>query len=211
MPERCGHCGYGGDLEEVARPVVEKKTFQAEPYGEVEVRTYWFLHRCPRCLKATLIEDRWCDEFSDPEDDTSVQIFPAPRDNSGIPSRVLKSYWEANRIKGEAPGLYAVGIRVTLEAICKDAGATGRSLYEMLDQLAGEGRIPAQLAEMGHQLRARGNLGAHADDAEVTDEDIPIIEEFADAILEYMYRAPAKIAAAQASMDARKGKAPTDS
>jgi hypothetical protein len=91
-----------------------------------------------------------------------------------------------------------------VEAVCEDQGGPKRSLEDMLDRLADEGRLPSQLAEMGHQLRARGNLGAHVDDVEVTKDDIPVIEEFADAILEYIYRAPAKIAAAQASLEARK-------
>lgn len=166
--------------------------------------TYWFLYRCPRCEKATLEEDWWCDEASDPEIDTSTQLFPMPRDNSAIPGRVLQAYWEANRIKGESPSLYAVGIRRMVEAVCKDQGGPKGSLEDMLDRLAEEGRLPSQLAEMGHQLRARGNLGAHVDDVEVTKDDVPVIEEFADAILEYVYRAPAKIAAAQASLEARK-------
>jgi hypothetical protein len=203
VPERCGHCGYDGDLREVARPVVKEQTANAEGYGPLEVLTYWFLYRCPRCEKATLVEDWWCDEISDPEDDTSTQLFPTPQDNSAVPQRVAKSYWEANRIKGESPSLYAVGIRRTVEAVCKHQGASSGSLEAMLNRLADEGRLPRQLADMGHQLRARGNLGAHVDDVEVTEEDIPVIEEFADAILEYIYRAPAKIAAAQASLDAR--------
>lgn len=96
-----------------------------------------------------------------------------------------------------------MGIRKTIEAVCKEEGAKKDNLEKMLDQLADEGRLPRPLAEMGDQLRARGNLGAHPNDVEVSAEDVPVIEEFIEAILEYMYRAPAKIAAAQASLDAR--------
>jgi Domain of unknown function (DUF4145) len=206
MPERCGHCGFAGDLDEVARPVVRAQRSMTDLYGEIETRTYWFLYRCGRCGKATLEEDRWCDEFSDPEEDTAVQLFPASQDNSAIPDAVKRPYWEANRIKGDAPGLYAVGMRKTIEAICKDKGARG-SLKRMLDRLGEEGRLPAPLVEMGHQLRERGNLGAHAEDVEVSVEDVPVIEEFVEAVLEYIYRAPAKIAAAQASLEARKASA----
>lgn len=74
----------------------------------------------------------------------------------------------------------------------------------MLDELADGGVLPRPLADMGHQLRARGNLGAHTGTAKVSAEDLPVIEEFLEAILEYVYRAPAKIAAARASLDARR-------
>jgi hypothetical protein len=203
MAERCGHCGSAVELTEVARPVVERRRTTAEGYGELEVLTYWFLYRCPRCGKATLEEDWWSEEFGNPEEDTSTLLFPAPQDDSAIPAAIKRSYWEANRIKGEAPGLYAVGMRRTIEAVCKDHGASG-SLKRMLDRLGEEGLLPEPLVEMGHQLRERGNLGAHAEEIEVSSEDVPVIEEFVDAVLEYLYRAPAKIAAAQASLEARK-------
>jgi hypothetical protein len=209
MAERCGHCGFAGELVEVARPLVETKRSTLDFYGEVEVRTYWFLSRCRRCGKGTLIEDHWCDEFSNPEEDTSTYLFPAPQDNSAVPEPVVRALWEANRVKGESPGLYAVGIRRTLEMVCKEQMAKKGTLEKMLDDLADQDRLPRPLAEMGHQLRARGNLGAHAKDTEVTVGDVPVIEEFVDAILDYVYRAPAKIAAAQASLEARKA-LPTD-
>lgn len=40
MPERCGHCGYSGGLEEVARPEVKRTKIDVELYGEVETLTY---------------------------------------------------------------------------------------------------------------------------------------------------------------------------
>ncbi len=51
---------------------------------------------------------------------------------------------------------------------------------------------------MAHQIRQIRNLGAHADeDDEVTGADVPIMLDFLEAILEYLYVAPAKIAAVQ--------------
>jgi Domain of unknown function (DUF4145) len=202
MPERCGHCGHAGRLEEVARPVVRTESSQMQGIGEVEVLTYWFLYRCAGCGRATLEEDWWCDEFGEAEDDTSRQLFPAPQDDSGIPDAVKRSCWEANRIKGEAPALYAVGMRRTIEAVCRDKGAEG-DLKPMLNKLGRQGDLPGPLVAMGHQLRKRGNLGAHANELQVSAEDIPVIEEFVEAVLEYIYRAPAKVAAAAASLKAR--------
>ena len=72
-------------------------------------------------------------------------------------------------------------------------------LAERLKNLANSGRIPQTLAEMAQQLRLLRNLGAHDD--EVTEEDVPIILDFLEAILEYLYVAPAKIAAVQARLD----------
>lgn len=53
---------------------------------------------------------------------------------------------------------------------------------------------------MADQLKQLRNLGAHADDDEITEEDVPIIIGFLEIILEYLYVAPAKIAAVQARL-----------
>jgi hypothetical protein len=45
-----------------------------------------------------------------------------------------------------------------------------------------------------------GNLGAH--DAEAA--DVPVIADLAEALLEYLYRAPAQLAAVQAGLAQRK-------
>jgi hypothetical protein len=60
--------------------------------------------------------------------------------------------------------------------------------------------IPQTLAEMAQQLRQIRNLGAYDANDEVTEEDVPIIMDFLEAILEYLYVAPAKIAAVQARL-----------
>jgi hypothetical protein len=44
------------------------------------------------------------------------------------------------------------------------------------------------------------NLGAHDAEDDVTEEDVPIILDFLEAILEYLYVATAKIAAVQARL-----------
>ena len=62
------------------------------------------------------------------------------------------------------------------------------------------------LANMADQLRQIRNLGAHAGAGDVTAEDVPVIAEFADAILEYLYRAPAKVQAVQARLSANEAK-----
>jgi hypothetical protein len=66
---------------------------------------------------------------------------------------------------------------------------------QKLDSLAESGRMHQQLAEMGQQLRQTRSLGAHDAEDDVTDDDVPVILDFVEAIREYPYGAPAKIAA----------------
>ena len=46
------------------------------------------------------------------------------------------------------------------------------------------------------------NLGAHDAEDEITEADVPIILDFLEAILEYLYVAPARVAAVQATPQA---------
>ncbi len=48
------------------------------------------------------------------------------------------------------------------------------------------------LVLIADQLRVLRNMGAHANDEEVESYDVPMIEEFIDAIFEYLYVAPHK-------------------
>ena len=62
---------------------------------------------------------------------------------------------------------------------------------------------------MAHQIRLICNIGAHDAEDDVTEEDVPIILDFLEAILEYLYIAHAKIEALQARLakaDEKKGR-----
>ncbi len=119
---------------------------------------------------------------------------------TNLPEPIEKKYKAALRVQDIEPSACAVLAGRTLEAICNYENAIGKSLSEKLNNLVGLERIPKTLAEMAHQLRQIRNLGAHDAEDEVTEEDVPIILDFLEAILEYLYVAPAKIAAVQARL-----------
>jgi len=65
---------------------------------------------------------------------------------------------------------------------------------------------PGRLAEMAQGLRLLRNIGAHADLGEIVQSDVPILIDFCEAILEYIYRAPARITILQKRLDSLKKK-----
>jgi hypothetical protein len=139
----------------------------------------------------------------DPDDVSFVVIYPqGSRDLSALPQRVRMEYANAQRVKSIDANFYAVGVRRTLEAVCTDRGfpRVGRqTLFDRLDKLAKAQGLPEVFVEMAHHLRDLGNLGAHEDDVEVESADVDVAADFAEAILEYLYRAPAKLARASCS------------
>ena len=62
-----------------------------------------------------------------------------------------------------------------LETVCNQEGANGNDLFAKLDDLAARGRIPDMLAEVAHELRQLGNLGAHDEEVSVAPDDVPVI------------------------------------
>jgi hypothetical protein len=93
-----------------------------------------------------------------------------------------------------------------MEALTRERGVAGRNLNAGLNGLIESGALPEVFGSMGHITRMLGNAGAHDTETDVTPEDMPIIDEFFRAIVEYLYIAPARVAKVQALVVARQGK-----
>ena len=70
----------------------------------------------------------------------------------------------------------------------------------MLTDLAAKGEIPSKLAEMTTLLRQIGNLGAHAAQQAVKPSQVPAIDQFFRAVVEYVYVAPFRVSEFQRAM-----------
>ena len=198
----CGHCGTEKSLEHKENVILERRSQELQNWGEIEWVTVASIYRCGACKELTVDQYIWADEVG--ESFADRRLFPTKRDNSAVPARVRERLTQALRVKRIEPDFYAVGIRKMLETVCNEEGATGSDLFEMLDDLAAKDRIPRLLADVAHELRKLGNLGAHDETVSVSSEEVPPIEDLADAILEFLYRAPAKLAAVQAGLEERR-------
>jgi hypothetical protein len=207
MSEACGHCGFKGPMEHKEEQIALKRgTGEVTPDGEeFEWGEFLSVAQCPACDQPNIWTYSWIDLVGEPQNER--RIYPTERDNSVLPEKVRKQFDAALKVKKIEPGLYAVGIRRMLETVANEEQAAGKDLFEKLDDLAADGRIPGPLAKIAHQLRELGNLGAHDAEIEVEPEDVPVIGDLADAILEYLYRAPAKLATVQAGIEERRFRA----
>lgn len=208
----CGHCGYTGPLESKGQPTVAETSVQHDQvYGEFDVDTVWSLYACPQCGQPTLCTYVWAEPFSDPETTEEVVLYPTARDNSAVPALVRREVEMARRLKSMDAGMFALCIRRVLEAVCIDQKATGDNLYRQLQDLVNRGLLPQVLADAATELRRFGNLGAHVGDREVTQSDLPLLDDLAEATLDYLYRTPAKVAAVQARYDQKRSSPPSAS
>lgn len=107
-------------------------------------------------------EDRW--EHPETEDlypysmpDYAVSHYPW-----GLPSDVYRLYDETLKAVGcGAHTLAGVGLRATLEAVCKDQKISGRNLEVRINKLATQGLITKKDSSRLHAIRFLGNDSVH--------------------------------------------------
>ena len=169
---------------------------------------HFFLTQCQTCAEGLTyrhIDARnTVPEISHGQFDLSKYelVWPSTNDlHACVPEAVRRIYAEASAIKTRAPNAFANQIRRSLEAVCKDRGAAGRTLAKNLNELAERGEIPQTLSEITGVLRQLGNVGSHAGDEDIAPEYVDVIDDFFRAIIEYVYIAPHKVAEFKARLD----------
>jgi Domain of unknown function (DUF4145) len=189
----CGHCGNRTSFEIVAE---HSKRCPIGIDGDTVMS--WRILLCSTCSKPTIEEDTQNVDrniISSRSKNAKI-LYPIINNRfTDIPEKIGKKYMEALHVRNVSPGSCAVMIGRTLEAVCNHENAQGRNLAQKLNDLAQKDKIPNTLVEMAQQLRELRNLDAHEAEDEVTETDVPIIIDFVEAILEYLYVAPAKIEA----------------
>jgi len=206
----CPHCGNRTIL------VVEAEYHQEFPDWDAELDsnranyTQWSILQCETCYEISVDQTSHLRIDGKPHSNFK-QGFLYPIDRPELPNlpvKVEKAYRAALKVQKIEPNACAVLVGRTLEAACNHENAPGRVLADKLTYLANAGRIPKTLAEMAHHLKELRNLGAHDAEDTVTKEDVPIILDFLEAILEYLYVAPAKVAAVQTRLKKTANAAP---
>jgi hypothetical protein len=210
-PSRCGHCGREGTLERVDQLVIHREdtvvVMNERDEQPAEWQTILYVQRCANCNEPTITRYGWLEPFFDSEDDVrgETTIYPPQHDVGDRPDRVAKRYTEMIELKAH-PDAFAVRGGRLLEAICADQGVdkSQGDLHKRLGILASRGDVPSALADQAHLVRQYRNLGGHDDDLEVKDADL--IRAFSEALLEFLYWGPAKLARGTAELRSRRQK-----
>jgi uncharacterized protein YbaR (Trm112 family) len=188
---KCGHCANRAPMERVATySGVKEHTANDGAWGiNWSAGPIYEMLVCPACEGVTLTKFNFNDV--DPEEIDNEVLYPI--DDSlpaGLPSSVAKAYEAARLVRNIDANAFGVLLGRVLELVCHDRSASGRSLSEQLHDLAAKGEIPAKLVEVANGLRGMRNIGAHPSLGELTQAEVPILDDLARAILEYVYSAP---------------------
>ncbi len=114
--------------------------------------------------------------------------------DSSTPELVKRCYEIGTKVRPISKDLYALQLRKTLEAICKDLGApdqleSGRRamLWQQIDALKEKNVVGSFICDAAHKLKEISNNGAHYSESTVTDGDIRKLEHLLRLITSYVY------------------------
>ena len=185
---KCGHC------QNMVRMAISAEYNDARTHYDGHVSwdsgTYYELLVCPACEGVSLRSYGWADHM-DPEDVTYEMLYPGTnRPLEGLPSKVEKAYEAARKVRKIDANAYGVLLGRVLDFVCEDRGAVGETLDKKLKNLADSGEIPDKLVQVAAGLRQMRNIGAHANLGELTERELPVLDDLTRAILDYVYSAP---------------------
>ena len=196
----CIHCGNNAPMKIVAR-----YSEVGSEVGEFDQGNVFELIACPACHKIILRKYYWHELTID---DIEYKIlYPVnTKIPIGLPDNIKRAYLSSVKVKNIDANAYAVLLGRTIEMVCEDRQAKGDTLAKKLSDLSVKGEIPKKLVNVANNLRNLRNIGAHPSLGELTEQEIPILDNLCRAILEYVYSAPSLVKQAQEILERIKGK-----
>lgn len=170
---------------------------------------------CPSCATALLgLSELYQDDDLTWQYGTADRLWPAPFSvevSESIPPEVRKDIKDARRCLSH--GIYSATAVLCGRAIERltRSKAPGKTLSQGLDHLLETQVIDARLHAWATELRKQRNLGAHANNEEVTRQDAEDVLAFTVAIFDYVYTLTLKYDDFMARRGAGPGKADEDS
>ncbi|GHO76470.1 hypothetical protein KSD_42410 [Ktedonobacter sp. SOSP1-85] len=205
----CGHCGKQSIFQLRGEGTQHNETLwknsrDAQNAGvDFQIITTWRIFECSVCHQPTLVQEVVTynhDGIYEPEvtDAETAVLYPKSIQKvvlSDLPPKIAEEYEAALQVQHISLNACAVLLRRTLEALFNHEKAQGKTLEQKVDYLLKSATIPQLLADMAHLGRHIGNLGAHVDANEVTEEDVTVLLNFIEVIFVYLYTTPTKVLA----------------
>lgn len=177
------------DLPVSDRPLSSLREIEDTPHDVTE----YAIAFCKRCESVFFIKSTYVviPEPDVPELNREEQVlYPSPRQVAmeGIPSTVARIYSEA--VQCFYAGHYNPSVimsRKCLESVCKELGATKKTLKQSLEDLQRHSKIDKKLLSWADGLRLIGNDAAHDLESNFGQVDARDALDFVEAILMYVF------------------------
>lgn len=190
----CYSCGNTGRMEYIAdfdEPNFEKEyTSTGELlYSQLLDNINWVLYKCPVCNKPILVGDYTCQSYSE-----SQAVYPSFNINyEGVPKEIRSAFESAVKTKKIDKAICLLSLRRTLEMICRDKQAVGRTLEEKVQFLINEKVLPEMLGDACWIIRQNGNGAAHGDNVSFSDYEVDECIEYLASLINFLYSMPIRV------------------
>ncbi|MCY7895638.1 DUF4145 domain-containing protein [Bacillus spizizenii] len=205
----CPHCGNKTPMKLLNK--FEKKTEYPET-DYVEIIDIFEIFECPVCKEFHLYYTYWSSEdsyFIDHDIYEDGQVLYPYREQLNLhilPKNIKAAYESALKVRKIDPVVCLMALRRTLEMVCKDKGANGRTLHAKLDELEEKNVLPPLMGDISQVIKEAGNVAAHGDDIEFNSHMVEPLFKFTNKILEYIYILPSEMKSAKRQMELLTGK-----
>ena len=202
MVVQCYHCGnktlmnVEHEVKQNFGGIIDNKNHDFEYEMREEFR--WILLSCPICHFLTLYQI-YTNESMEFFDDNQIMqdcdlqiIYPENRMLlNEVPKKVVNAFESALKIKKIDCQTCLMALRRTLELICKDKNAEGKTLRAKIDNLISKNIFPKGLESTYDVIRQYGNEGAHSY-IDLTDNQLNELVQILYSIIDYLYIVPKK-------------------
>lgn len=205
--EECRHCGNKTKLDIVG---------EYTEYGDIEQDYYWkqtwLMLKCCVCGKISLAsvysgEDTIiaCVDGNYEYDKIYTTHFPVETyKGTNVPENVDNAFSSALKVRYVDNIICLMALRRTLEIICKDKCAEGKTLEKKILNLTERCIFPQVINEASDILRILGNEAAHGDDVNYDERIIQEMITYTQIIIEYVYVIPYRIGLIKAKLISNK-------
>lgn len=200
--ENCYHCGNKGLLNIVGSHTEKFGGYFINENGEqdndLSESFTWLMLSCPVCRFITLKQNYTNECYYDPRSDTQMfdyeVLYPENKINlHNVPKDIASSFEAALKIRNINSDLTLISLRKTLELICNEKKATGKTLDAKIQDLINSNIFPKEFKDASWIIRKLGNEAAHSNETTVHNNDVKEITNLLYTIINYLYVTPYKI------------------
>ena len=189
-PIKCGHCQNITPMEICAEYSTIRGHEDYQTGMSWDSGSVYQMALCPACEGLIFRTSFWHDAMDPSEVRYSTLYTSGQKALRVLPAKIEKAYQAAQKVRNIDANAYGVLLGRVLEFICEDRNATGSTLDKKLKSLADAGEIPKKLVSVASGLRKLRNIGAHANLGELTEQELPVLDNLTHAIVDYVYSAP---------------------
>ncbi|TXD34247.1 DUF4145 domain-containing protein [Lujinxingia vulgaris] len=202
VPMRCPHCNNNSPSLILSTYWDIATTHAPGMAGhEWQIGECYEFAECISCGERFFYMYHW-HEHMEPEEAVPKVLFPSEKSvPEGVPEHIKNSLLAANKVRNIDYNAYATLLGRTLELICVDQSASGKDLYEKINDLVNRDLIPKTLADIAHNVRILRNYGAHATKGEISEQEVPVLDSLIHSLCEYLYVFPSLLNDAQKALN----------